>query len=132
MTSPALQNEYELVTIVCPTATEDEVVKARSRIEGIIENDGGHVLRFDDWGMRKLAYPIRVRANNASYGTGNYTYCRFLAPPSTVAELERNLRILGQVMKYLTVKLEDDLIPEERLKVPTVAEDIDVTSEEEE
>jgi small subunit ribosomal protein S6 len=126
------QTEYETVYIMRPGADEDETTKARERFEGIIENAGGHVLRFDDWGVRKLAYAIKVRAENASHKTGNYFYYRYLAPTDTVAELERNLRILDPVMKYLTVKLEADLVPEDRLKNPTEAESLDVTSSEEE
>lgn len=126
------QTEYETVYIMRPGAADEDTSKARERVEGIIENAGGHVLRFDDWGLRKLAYAIRVPAESASFKTGNYFYYRYLAPTDTVAELERNLRILDPVMKYLTVKLDEDLVPEERLKAPTEAEELDVTSEEEE
>ncbi len=126
------QTEYETVYIMRPGAGEDENAKARERVEGIIENAGGHVLRFDDWGLRKLAYAIKARAENTSHKTGNYFYYRYLAPTDTIAEIERNLRILDPVLKYITVKLEDGLVPDERLKVPTEAEELDVTSEEEE
>jgi len=128
------QREYETVYILRPGAGEDEGSKARERVEGVIENTGGHVLKFDDWGTRKLAYKIhdRTLGDGVSHERGQYQYYRYLAPSETVEELERNLRLFDPVLKYMTVKLAEDLVPDERLKQPTEAEDIDVLGSEEE
>lgn len=120
------QREYETVYILRPTAPEAEGDKTRERVEGIIENSGGHVLKFDNWGMRRLAYQIRDRAEQTMYDRGRYVYYRYLAPSDTVAEVERNLRIIDPVIKFMTVKLEEDLLPAERLAKPTETGDIDV------
>ena len=126
------QREYETVYIIRPGADEADKAKARERVEGIIENTGGHVMRFDDWGMRKLAYEIRDRTAATTVDRGVYQYYRFLAPSDTVAEMERNLRILDSVLKYLTVKLDEDLVPEARLAQPAEEETHDVSLTEEE
>lgn len=126
------QREYETVYILRPTAGEDIAQKTRDRVEGIITNGGGHVLRFDNWGSRKLAYEIQDRTDNVHVERGTYQYYRFLAPNDLVAELERNLRIIDPVLKYLTVKLQEDLVAEDRMKQPTELDDIDVASSEEE
>ena len=120
------QREYETVYIVRPSAGEDVVQKTRDRIEGIITNGGGHVLRFDNWGSRRLAYEIQDRTDNTTVERGTYQYYRFIGPNDLVSELERNLRIIDPVLKYLTVKIEEDLIATERIKAPTEIDDLDV------
>lgn len=124
--------EYETVYILRPSAGEDVAQKTRDRVEGIIQNAGGHVLRFDNWGSRKLAYHIKDKVEGVTMERGTYQYYRYIAPNDTVAEVERNLRILDSVIKFLTVKLEEDLIPDERLKQPTEIDDLDVADSEEE
>ncbi len=125
------QREYETVYILRPGSDDESSSKARERVEGIIENSGGHVMKFDDWGLRKLAYEMRDRTEGVYHERGVYQYYRFLAPPETVAEVERNLRILDQVMKYLTVKLDEDLLADERLAQGVEDEAHDVNASEE-
>lgn len=126
------QSEYETVYILRPGSPDADVSKTRERVEGIIENKGGHVLRFDDWGLRRLAYEMRDRTSATYHERGHYHYYRFLAPTDTVAEVERNLRILDPVMKFLTVKLDQDLVAAERLAKPVEEESLDVLAGEEE
>ncbi|TXD39144.1 30S ribosomal protein S6 [Lujinxingia vulgaris] len=110
--------EYETIYIVRPDAGEEEFARLRERVEGIIENEGGHLLKFDDWGQRKLAYEIHDKSESRRFERGNYQYYRYLVGGNTVAEIERNLQLIDSVLKFLTVKLEDDLIAEERLARP--------------
>jgi len=126
------QREYETVYILRPSVSPEEITKTRERVEGVIENTGGHLLRFDDWGMRRLSYEVRDRTDASYHERGQYHYYRFMAPSQTVAEIERNLRILDPVLKFLTVKLVEDLIPAERLARGTEEEVHDVLMGEEE
>lgn len=112
------QNEYETIYILRPAAGEDDKAAARDRVQGIVADANGHSLKFNDWGSRRLAYRIRDAAEGRHHEQGVYQYFRYLAPGDTVAEIERNLRMLEPVLKYMTVKIEDDLIPEERLARP--------------
>ncbi len=109
------QREYETIYIVRPDAAEEDSETISERVESVIDNDGGHLLKHDDWGARKLAYEIKDKTEGRKFERGNYHYYRYLAPSDTVAEVERNLRLLDPVLKFLTVKLEDNLIPAERL-----------------
>jgi small subunit ribosomal protein S6 len=110
------QREYETIYIMRPASEDDQKMQAADRLKGIIENEGGHILSFDDWGVRRLSYRIKDPVENARYyEQGLYQYLRFLAPNHVVAEIERNLGILDTVLKYMTVKIEEDLIPAERL-----------------
>lgn len=117
------QTEYETIYIMRPTADDDARGNVRARVEGIINNSGGHLLSFNDWGSRRLAYRIRDRVEARYHEQGVYQYTRFLAPADTIAEIERNLRIMDSVLKFMTIKIEEDLIPEERLNAPVAQEE---------
>lgn len=128
------QREYETIYIMRTDVKDEDVTKVRDRVEGVLEKSGGHMLKFDDWGQRKLSYQIRDAADGKRFDYGRYHYYRYLAPSNGVAELERNLNLLGGVLKFLTIKLDDDLIPEERLARPVeeeIEEIIPVMDEEE-
>lgn len=125
-------SEYETVYILRPSAGEDVAQKTRDRVEGIISNGGGHVLRFDNWGSRKLAYQIKDKVEGITMERGTYQYYRYLGAGDLVSEVERNLRILDSVVKFLTVKIDADLIPEDRIKQPTDLSDIDIAASDEE
>ncbi len=93
--------EYELVFIVHPdldeTATNDVVEK----IKGWITEAGGLVNKTDPWGKRRLAYPIRKQ------NSGQYFLLNVQIAPSFVTELERNLRFLEPVMRFLITSIEE-------------------------
>lgn len=112
------QREYETIYIVRPDATDETLAAVRERVEKVIENYGGHLLKFDDWGSRRLAYEIRDSSEGKRFERGTYQFYRYLVPPGSTEEFERQLRLADAVLKYLTVKVADNLIPEERLAVP--------------
>ncbi len=109
------QREYETIYILRPTADDQVRSTTSERVKGIVTGAGGHVLTFDDWGSRRLSYRIKDPVDARYHEQGIYQYFRFLAPNDVVAEVERQLRILDTVIKYMTVKVEEDLIPAERL-----------------
>lgn len=109
------QTEYETIYILRANMDDAEKTTVRERIENIVVEAGGHSIKFDDWGVRRLAYRIRDAVQAKHHEQGAYQYFRYLAPRTTVAEIERNLRILDPVLKYQTIKIEADLIPTDRL-----------------
>ncbi len=119
----ARQTEYETIYILRPSADEEVKTSTRERVEGIVASAQGHTIKFDDWGSRPLAYRIRDAVELKHHEQGIFQYYRFLAPSDTVAEIERNLRILDPVLKFMTVKIEQDLVPEERLNRPEEEEE---------
>lgn len=100
---PKTIREYETVFILRSDVLDDERKKVLDRMNGIIEKLDGTLLMQEEWGKRKLAYKIQKSA----YGI--YYYFRYLGFNDMVAEIERNLRILEPVIKYMTVKLGDDV-----------------------
>ena len=93
-----MMNHYETLFVVKPTLTEEEIKSQIEKVKAVLEKEGAELVATDDMGMRKLAYP--VQKNNRGY----YTVLLFKAKGETIAELERNLKINEEVIKFLTVK----------------------------
>lgn len=123
-----LAREYELVYILRPTVAPSEARKVADRITDVVQKRGAKLVRVDNWGKRKLAYPIKKMTR------GIFVYVKLVGFTDVVAELERNLRNLDDVVRYQTVRLEDvpdaaalEVDPEEVL-----FREIESSSEEEE
>jgi len=92
--------EYELIFIVHPDLDETATNEIVERVKGWITEAGGSISKTDPWGKRKLAYPIRKQ------NEGQYFFILAQMAPSFVAELERNLRFLEPVMRFLITIVE--------------------------
>ena len=92
---------YELLFILKPTLTEDEVKVKADFIKEIITKNGGEIANVFEMGTRKLAYKIE------KYERGTYFVIYFKAPTQLIAELVRNLRITEEVIRFLPVKYEN-------------------------
>ncbi|MDD5467101.1 MAG: 30S ribosomal protein S6 [Anaerolineales bacterium] len=91
--------EYELVVIVQPDLDENAFGEVVNRIKGWISEGGGQVSKVDVWGKRRMTYSIRKQ------NEGQYVLFNMSMEPATTAQLERNLRLLEPVMRFLiTVK----------------------------
>ncbi len=89
---------YETLFVVKPTLTDEEIATQIAKVQEIVANNGGELLATDDMGMRKLAY--QVEKNNRGY----YTVILYKAEGTLIQELERNLKINEDIIKFLTVK----------------------------
>jgi small subunit ribosomal protein S6 len=89
--------EYELVFIVHPDQDETAFTEVVNRVQNWITEAGGEVEKTDIWGKRKLAYPIRKQSE------GLYVLLQTRLNPDFCATLERNLRFLEPVMRFLLV-----------------------------
>ncbi|MBA3463141.1 MAG: 30S ribosomal protein S6 [Deltaproteobacteria bacterium] len=100
---PGTAREYETTYILRPNTPNEGVAEVNTRIRGIIEGMGGKIIKVDNWGKRRLAYEV------AKERKGIYLYWQYLAQPGVVEETERNLRMLDSVIRYLTVKIDEDV-----------------------
>ena len=89
---------YETLFVVKPTLTDEETASQIAKIKEIVTKNGGELLATNDMGMRKLAY--QVEKNDRGY----YTVLFYKAEGTLISELERNLKINEDVIKFLTVK----------------------------
>ncbi len=92
-------NKYESVVIINPSVEEEKLKSLVQRFTDIINSDG-KVEKVDELGKKKLAY--EVKKNKEGY----YIVIYFEANPSLIAELERNYRIIDEVIKFIVVKAE--------------------------
>ena len=92
--------EYELIFIVHPDIEETATNEVVERIQGWITEAGGKINKVDPWGKRRLAYPIRKQ------NEGQYYFLTIEMNPISVAEIERNLRLLEPVMRFLITAVE--------------------------
>ncbi len=91
-------NCYETLFVVKPTLTEEEIASQIAKVKDVLAKEGAELVGTDDMGMKKLAYP--VQKNNRGY----YTVLFYKAEGTVIDELERNLKINEDVIKFLTVK----------------------------
>ena len=91
-------NNYELLYVLKPTLTDEEIASNIAKIEAVLVREGAEILATNKMGIRKLAYPIQKNER------GVYTVVYFKSKGSVIAELERNLKFNEEVIKYLTVR----------------------------
>jgi len=103
-------HEYEIVTIIRPDLDDPTIESALSRVEGVVADAGGHALEREDWGKKKLAYPIQ------NHVKGHYAILRALADPGLIDELERRMRLDESVLRFLTVKVAEAVEVDVRLQ----------------
>ena len=95
---------YDLIFIARPATPEDEIKKVLSGIEHTCAEKGGKIEKTEHWGTRKLAYRV------AKHREGIYVYLQIRTTHADlIAELERRLRVQDVIIKYLTVRLDEDL-----------------------
>jgi len=97
--------EYETIYILRPDVSNDAAEKIIERAKDVIARLDGTLTKLDNWGKRKLAYPIQK--NNR----GIFVYLKYVGFNDLVAELERNLRLLDEVVRFQTVLLEENIDP---------------------
>jgi len=97
--------KYETLFIIHPDRV-DEKDAVLERLTEIITKDEGQVLKVDEWGMRKLAYPIEKKKH------GYYILMEFAAPAETPDKLAQNFRIDERVVRFIVVKLDEKFEPE--------------------
>ncbi len=115
-------NQYEVMYVV-DTALEDS---ARSelinRFAELVAKNGGEVERIDEWGKRRLAYAINYKTE------GYYVLMYIKAPAELPRELERNLKIAEQVLRYLVIRYEGELPAKREMNRPAPAREAAETS----
>ena len=92
-------NFYEQVVLLLPTLSEEEVKDAINKISSLINENGGEVLKVDNWGKCKLAYKLKKQT------MGYYLFFLFKAPSSLIKKIEDFYKIYDPVFKFMFIKL---------------------------
>jgi small subunit ribosomal protein S6 len=101
--------EYETVYLLKPDLPPEQLSAVKDKFTHVIAEAKGHVLSQGDWGKRKLAYEVQKNHH------GHYIYLRYIGAEGLVNQLERLLGIEDSVMKFLSVRLSDEVNVQERL-----------------
>lgn len=101
--------EYELIYLLKQDLTTEQTDRIKERVRGIVDREGGKVLKFTTWGKKKTAFLVGDKQARAIY-----VHLSFLGGGRAVSEVERNLRNLEEVIKYQTLKISDAVLPESR------------------
>ncbi|MCD8103968.1 MAG: 30S ribosomal protein S6 [Lachnospiraceae bacterium] len=91
-------NKYELAVVVSAKLEDEDRAATIERVKDIITRFGGTVTEVEEWGKRKLAYEIKKMRE------GFYYFVRFDAEPTCPAEVEKRVRIMEDVIRYLCVR----------------------------
>ena len=97
---------YEMMFIASPGLDEEALENVLARAQRYFETARAQVFSLKSWGMRRLAYIIGGQRE------GRYYVVRFSAPTETVNELDRNIRMLEGILRHITIRLDEELVPE--------------------
>lgn len=93
-------NQYETVFIMTPVLSDQQMKETVEKFKGILTAEGAEIINEEEWGLRKMAYPIQKKS------TGFYELIEFKATPEALAKLEIAFRRDERVIRHLTVKQE--------------------------
>ena len=93
-------NQYETVFIATPVLSESQMKEAVAKFKKIVTDSKGEIVYEEDWGLKKLAYPIQKKS------TGFYHLIEFRVEPDVIAKLEVEYRRDERILRFLTMKME--------------------------
>ena len=97
-------NQYETVFIVTPVLSDEQMKEAVKKYEDHLAQAGAEIVHEENWGMRKLAYPIQKKS------TGFYQLIEYKAEGTVIADVETELKRDERILRFLTVKLDKHAI----------------------
>ena len=96
--------QYETVIILTPLLSEDAAKEVIAKFSKILTDNGAEIVQEDNWGLRKLAYPIQKKS------TGYYHLTEYKAPGELISKLEVDLKRDERVVRFLTIALDKHAI----------------------
>ena len=106
---------YEVMFIISPNTEESDVETLITQLSDVVTNQGGNVAKVDRMGRRRLAYPIQ------KFTEGYYSVFTVEGTGSEIAELERRMRVTDAVIRYITVRIDEELKRADKFKAARAA-----------
>jgi small subunit ribosomal protein S6 len=97
-----MKRKYELVYVVSPEATEEQVNDLHTQVDGIVQRMGGQIEKTENWGRRKLAYEI------GRHKEGTYVLETILGGGDLLKEIDRRLKVFDIVIRHLVVRVDEE------------------------
>jgi len=112
---------YEVVFVAAPTLSSDELDEFINHAQTVVESKNGKVVKIDNWGKKSLAYKIK------RFREGYYVVLTLEGDGSAIAELERRFRVTDFVLRYISVRIDEDLKRSEKIKAARQRKSPDTT-----
>ncbi len=97
-----MNRKYELVYVVSPDATEEQVTELHTQFEAIVQRIGGQIEKTENWGRRKLAYEI------GRHKEGTYVLEHLVGTGELLKEIDRRLKVFDIVIRHLVVRVDEE------------------------
>ena len=101
---------YEMMYIAAPTTANEDIEKLNDALGKLVEAEGGSVVKIEDMGVRKLAYKINKLSE------GHYVLFEIEGSGREIAELERRMRVNDAIVRYITVRVDEDRKKSEKIR----------------
>jgi len=105
-----MSRKYELVYVVSPDATDDQVTEVHTQVESIVQRMNGQLEKTDNWGRRKLAYEI------GRHKEGTYVLEVINGDGDVMKEIDRRLKVTDLVIRHLVVRVDQEQAVVERTR----------------
>ena len=106
---------YEVLFIVAPNIEESDIETLVTQLSDVATNQGAQVAKVDRMGRRRLAYPV------GKFNEGHYVVLTIEGSGSEIAELERRMRVTDAVIRYITIRIDEDLKRAEKFRAKRAA-----------
>jgi len=103
-----VRRDYELGFILNPEVSEEQTRAILGRVEQVVANHSGQIVRVNQWGRRRLGYPIEHHRD------GFYVFIDMILTPETVIELDRTLKVSEEVLRHLIKRRDPKTVQKER------------------
>jgi small subunit ribosomal protein S6 len=97
-----MKRKYELVYVVSPVATDEQVSELHTQIEAVVQRMGGRIEKTENWGRRRLAYEI------GHHKEGTYVLEVIEGAGELMKEIDRRLKVIDYVIRHLVVRVDED------------------------
>jgi small subunit ribosomal protein S6 len=101
---------YEVVFVAAPTLTSEELEGFINHIQTVVEGKNGKIVKIDNWGKKSLAYKIK------RYREAYYVVLSIEGDGSTIAEVERRFRVTDYIIRFISVRIDEDLKRSDKIK----------------
>ena len=101
---------YEVVFVAAPTMTGDELDGFIGHIQSVVESKNGKIVKIENWGKKSLAYKIK------RFREGYYVVLTIEGDGGTIAEVKRRFRVTDTIMRFISVRIDEDLKRSEKIK----------------
>jgi small subunit ribosomal protein S6 len=121
---------YETIIIINPTLGEEDYKEVLKKYSTLVERQKGLIVRIEEWGVQRLAHAVK------KFDKGAFVLMNYCGPSSVTSELERDLKLDDRIFRFQTVKIAEDVDPQELIlkekeknKEPAVKQEVPAQSD---